>query len=237
MTSIHVLLVEDDEKLATLTSQYMESHGMLVSVVGTGPAAVAAARAQPFDVVLLDVMLPGGMSGFEVCKAIRQTSAVPIVMLTARTDEADRVLGFNDGADDYVPKPFLPRELVARVDAHVRRARGQVGPASAAPLQAGSLRMEPATMTISKDGVVLPMTSHEALVLRIFLERQNRVLSREQIQELVSGDASLAFDRAVDVTISRLRHKLGDDPKNPMWIKTVRGMGYLFAVPPAGASS
>jgi len=203
MTSvIRALLVEDDVRLAELTSRYLEQHQITATVVGSGPEGLARALAEPFDVVLLDIMLPG-KNGREVCRALREKSDVPIIMLTARGEEADRVVGFEDGADDYLAKPFSARELVARIQAHVRRARGQAGPASGKPIVAGPVSIDPATLVVKLRGDVITLTTAELQLLRAFAERPNRVLSREQILELVDGDASDAFDRAPSTCASR----------------------------------
>ena len=235
MTALRVLLVEDDERLALLTARYLEGHEVLTTIAPDGPSGLALALGQPFDLVLLDVMLPG-KSGLEVCRALRERSDVPIIMLTARGEEADRVLGLELGADDYVPKPFSSRELLARIHAHVRRSRRQVGPGSAAPVRAGRLVIDAATLSATLDGAPLTLTSYEHQLLRAFVERPGRVLSREQLLEIVKGDASEVFDRAIDVRISRLRQKLGDDPKSPRLLKTVRGLGYMLVVDESGAA-
>ncbi len=227
--AIRALLVEDDARLAELTSLYLEQHDIIVTTAGNGPAGLALALAEPFDIVLLDLMLPG-KSGREVCRALRERSDVPIIMLTARGEEADRVVGFEDGADDYLAKPFSARELVARIQAHVRRARGQTGPGlSNKVIVAGAVSLDPTTLVVTLRGKSLSLTTSEVRLLRVVVERPNRVLSREQILEFVDGDASDAFDRAVDVRISRLRQKLGDDPRAPTLLKTVRGIGYMFS--------
>lgn len=227
MAAVRVLLVEDDERLAQLTARYLDAHDVLTTVAADGPAGLALALAEPFDAVLLDVMLPG-KSGLEVCRALRERSDVPIIMLTARGEEADRVLGLELGADDYVPKPFSSRELLARIHAQVRRARRLVGPAAGAPIRVGRLVVDAATLSASLDGAPLSLTAYEHQLLRAFAERAGRVLSREQLLEIVKGDASEVFDRAIDVRISRLRQKLGDDPKQPRLLKTVRGLGYVL---------
>jgi two-component system, OmpR family, response regulator len=229
---IRALLVEDDVSLAQLTARFLDGHGIITTVVNNGTDGLARARAEPFDVVLLDVMLPG-KSGRDICRALRAFSSVPILMLTARGDEADRIIGFEDGADDYLPKPFSPRELVARIQSHVRRSRGHVGPAGGKKLVAGPLSIDPITMVVTLHGSPLALTAAEIRLLGAFAEHPNRVLSREQILDLVagaSGDQGDAFDRAVDVRISRLRQKLGDDPRAPKLLKTIRGMGYMLSV-------
>jgi DNA-binding response OmpR family regulator len=221
-----VVYVEDDERLARLTAQYLSSHDVEVSLVLRGDEAVAEVlRVRP-DVVLLDLMLPGA-SGLDVCRKLRERVDVPIIMVTARTEEADRVVGLEGGADDYVSKPFSTRELLARIRAQARRARGRSGPRPDR-LQLGSLVVDASAMTASFRGRSLVLTTLEFAVLRALAERAGRVLSREQLLQLVHASGDEAFDRSIDVHVSRLRQKLGDDPRNPRLLKTVRGLGYLL---------
>ncbi len=223
---LSVVFFEDDERLARLTAQYLRSHGVTVTLVARGDLAVAEVlRVRP-DVVLLDVMLPG-LGGLDVCRKLRERVDVPIVMVTARTEESDRVLGLEGGADDYVTKPFSSRELLARVRAQGRRARGTVGPRPER-LAVGALVIDGATRTATLEGKELALTTHEFALLRVLAERAGRVLGREQLIALVHGTADEAFDRSVDVHISRLRAKLGDDPRQPRLLKTVRGVGYVL---------
>jgi DNA-binding response OmpR family regulator len=227
--AILALLVEDDARLAALTAEYLRGHGVTVVVAGDGACALDEARRARFDVVLLDLMLPG-RSGLEVCRELRGRSDVPILILTARGEEADRVLGLELGADDYLTKPFSPRELLARIQALVRRARGQAGPASR-PVVVGDLELDPAALRATLSGRELCLTAYEFHLLRALAERAGHVLSRERLLELVRGSAEEAFDRSIDVHVSRLRAKLGDDPKRPRWLKTVRGAGYQLVAP------
>lgn len=225
--TVTALLIDDDERLARLTAEYLGNHGIHVSRAGDGEVGLREAQAGSFDVVLLDLMLPG-RSGLDVCRALRERSDVPILMLTARGEEADRVLGLELGADDYLPKPFSPRELLARIQAVLRRARGRAGP----PLRTtrvGDLVIDPGARRATVRGRALDLTGYEFNLLRVLAERAGRVLSREQLMELVRGNAEEAFDRSIDVHISHLRQKLGDDPRRPRWLKTVRGEGYLLA--------
>ncbi|MDP2342207.1 MAG: response regulator transcription factor [Deltaproteobacteria bacterium] len=224
--AIHVLFVEDNERLARLTTQYLASHGVLTTHAADGNAGLREAQETRFDVVLLDVMLPG-RDGVELCREIRSRMDVPIIMVTARSEEADRVLGLESGADDYLSKPFSSRELLARIRAQVRRARGRAGPPSAL-IKAGRLVLDPHRLAASLDGVALELTAAEFNLLRVFAERPGRVLGREQLLDLAKGSAEEAFDRSVDSRISRLRQKLGDDPKRPRLLKTVRGAGYVL---------
>ena len=223
---ISLLLIEDDERLASLTEGYLVSHGVAVTRAGDGEAGLRLLRKTRFDVVLLDLMLPG-MGGIEVCRQLRDLSDVPVIMVTALTEEADRVMGLEVGADDYLPKPFSPRELLARVRAVVRRARGQAGP-SAKPVVVGDLELDPAARRATLKGSPLDLTSYEFSLLYALADHAGRVLSREQLMELARGSAEESFDRSVDVHISRLRTKLGDDPRNPTQIRTIRGAGYQY---------
>lgn len=224
---VSIVYVEDDERLARLTSQYLTSHDVEVFHVTRGDEAVAEVlRVRP-DVVLLDLMLPGA-SGLEVCRRLRERVDVPIIMVTARSEEADRVLGLEGGADDYVSKPFSSRELLARIRAQARRGRGKAGPA-AERTQVGGLIVDASTMTATMQGRPLNLTTFEFALLRVLAERAGRVLTREQLLQLVHGVADEAFDRSIDVHVSRLRSKLQDDPRNPRMLKTVRGIGYMLA--------
>jgi two-component system response regulator RstA len=227
-TIMRVLLIEDDARLAALTREYLERHGALVTQSGRGDEGLEQARRERFDVVLLDVMLPG-LDGVSVCRRLREQSDVPIIMITARGEEADRVLGLELGADDYLAKPFSPRELLARVRALVRRSRGQAGPAQRTVL-VGDLELDPAARVAKLAGRSLDLTGYEFSLLYALAERAGRVLSREQLMELARGNAEDAFDRSIDVHVSRLRQKLGDDSRKPRRIKTIRGVGYQYAL-------
>jgi two-component system response regulator RstA len=224
---ISALYVEDDVRLAKFTIAYLADHEVSVMHVGDGEAAIAESARRRFDVIVLDVMLPG-QSGLAVCKAIRVRSDVPIIMVTARVEEADRVVGLEVGADDYLVKPFSPRELLARMRALVRRHRGELGP-KPRELRVGALVVETAKRSATLGGVVLTLTSAEFDLLAALAERPGRVLARDQLLRLVHGTDSEAFDRAVDVQISRLRQKLSAHAGGASMIRTVRGAGYLLA--------
>ena len=224
---IKILFVEDDERLANLTRRYLEGTGFQVTWESSGASANELVR-HGYDVVLLDLMLPG-QDGIEICRNLRTQLDVPIIMVTARREEADRVLGLDSGADDYVTKPFSSRELVARIRAVVRRARGRLGPA-AHLIQAGDISLDPQTMRVTVEGRDIRLTGYEFALLRVLAERVGRVLSREQLLDLARyGGAEEAFERSIDIQISKLRAKLGDDARNPRFLKTVRGSGYLLA--------
>ncbi|MCB9626846.1 MAG: response regulator transcription factor [Sandaracinaceae bacterium] len=225
--AIKVLLVEDDERLAALTTQYLEGHGLVMSRSSTGPDALAQVASRQFDVVLLDLNLPG-LDGLAVCRRIRERSAVPIIMVTARDELFDRVIGLDAGADDYVSKPFSARELLSRIHATVRRARGSVGP-ELGQLEVGRLRMVPERLAVYLDQQPVETTSHEFAILYALAKNAGRALSREQLLDLAKGNAEESFDRSVDVHISRLRSKLGDDARKPTLLKTIRGVGYLLS--------
>ncbi len=225
--TIQALLVEDDERLARLTADYLAGHGVVVTAVPDGAKGLAEALRHRYDVVLLDLMLPG-LDGLSVCRELRARSDVPVIVLTARGEEADRVMGLELGADDYLAKPFSPRELLARIHALIRRVRGKAGPATRT-IVVGGLSVDPGAMKATLDGRELALTAYEFTLLRVLAERAGRVLSREQLLDLAKGSAEESFDRSIDVHVSRLRQKLGDDPKRPRLLKTVRGAGYVLA--------
>lgn len=226
-SSFSVVFIEDDERLARLTKAYLQSHGLLVLHAADGNEGLQAIRTRRPDVVLLDLMLPG-LDGLEVCRRIRALSDVPIVMLTARDGETERVTGLESGADDYVTKPFSSPELLARLRAQVRRARGLTGPAPVAPIHVGALTVMPSSHSATLGSERLNLTTFEFALLRALAERAGRVLGREQLLDLVRGNADEAFDRSIDVHVSRLRQKLGDDARDPRLLKTVRGVGYVL---------
>jgi DNA-binding response OmpR family regulator len=225
---IKILYVEDDERLARLTCTFFESRGLVVTRASSGPEAIAEATRRQYDIVLLDLMLPG-IDGVEVCRQLRQRMAVPIIMVTARREEADKVVGLESGADDYVTKPFSSVELVSRIRAVVRRSRGQLGPAQRT-IRVGPLTLEPASLRATLDGKELDLTSYEFALLHVLAERPGQAHSREQLLDLAKGNAEDAFDRTIDVQVSRLRAKLGDDARHPRLLKTVRGLGYMLAL-------
>jgi DNA-binding response OmpR family regulator len=225
--SASIVYIEDDQKLARLTAKYLETHGLRVSLAADGKEGIALVLRECPDVILLDLMLPG-VDGFEVCRQLRARVDTPIIMVTARGEEADRVMGLEGGADDYIAKPFSSREMLARIRAHTRRARGRSGP-SAGLLTAGPLSIDPLARRVTLAGAELVLTTYEFDLIRIFAERPGRVLTREQLVDLVRGSPDESFERSIDVHVSHLRKKLGDDPRNPRILKTVRGVGYLFA--------
>lgn len=223
---INLLLIEDDRRLARLTAQYLEGHGIVVHRASSGPEGLRYASSRQFDVILLDLNLPG-LDGVEVCRQIRQRSSVPIIMVSARDEMPDRVIGLDAGADDYVGKPFSSRELLSRVRAVVRRDRGRVGP-TVTELVVGRLRFLPDRLQVLLDGREVNTTPYEFSLLHALARNAGRVLSREHLLNLARGNAEEAFDRSIDVHVSRLRQKLGDNARKPVLLKTVRGVGYLL---------
>ena len=222
-----LLMIEDDRALAEMVATYLGRAGMTLDHREGAAAGLAAALQGGYDAVVLDLMLPDG-DGLEICRAIRARSDVPILMLTARGEEADRIVGLEIGADDYLPKPFNPRELLARLRAILRR-RGPGGQAAQGEtLRFGRLVIDRAARRVLVDGEERSLTSHQFDLLCALAESAGRVLSREQLMDRVRGEALEAFDRSIDVHISRIRAAIEDDPKNPRRIVTLRGAGYLF---------
>jgi DNA-binding response OmpR family regulator len=221
-----VLLIDDDAALAGLLTEYLKPFGYEVLAAPTAAEGRRRLAAGVFDAVLLDVMLPDG-DGFEVCRRIRAESAVPILMLTARGQDEDRIVGLELGADDYLAKPFNPRELLARLRAILRRRKPEAG--QRAPLRFGRLEIDRDARVVRIDGDERTLTSYQFDLLLVLAESAGRVLSREALMERVRGDALEAFDRSIDVHMSRLRAAIEDDPKRPRRILTVRGAGYVFA--------
>ena len=219
-----ILLVDDDTKLCALLSEYFARFGLHTVPVGHPEAALRSLRQSPADLVILDIMLPE-MDGLALLRKLRETSQVPVIMLTARGDVTDRVVGLELGADDYLPKPFDPRELVARVQAVLRR---RAGLADDEVLRIGTLEISWSRRSVRRAGVPLVLTAAEFELLGLLVRNRGRVLSRSRILDDTRGLDWEAYDRSVDVLISRLRQKLGDDPKQPGYIRTVRGTGYSF---------
>jgi two-component system response regulator CpxR len=234
---IKVLIVDDDEKLCELVREYLAAFGYDVDSATTGPAGLKKALRHEYRAVILDVMLPG-MDGFEVLRALRRESDVPVLMLTARGEETDRIVGLEMGADDYLPKTFSTRELLARLRAVTRRSSrsdSATGQKDELPMVAGELRVDLASRSAFLGDQPLELTTVELDLLACLVRAEGRVLSREQILEQVSERDYDIFDRSVDVHISSLRRKLGDDPKCPRFIKTIRSVGYMFIEQPPHA--
>jgi DNA-binding response OmpR family regulator len=230
-----LLLIEDDVRLCKLVKEYLEPMGYAVSMTHTGPDGLAAALAEPFHAVLLDVMLPG-MDGFEVLRQLRAQSNVPVLMLTGRGEEADRIVGLEMGADDYVPKTFSTRELLARLRAVLRRSIVTATAAEYkknAPVAVGELFIDPNSHAASLSGQPLVLTRQEFDLLLALARAAGRVKTRENLLLEIAERDFEAFDRSIDVHISSLRKKLGDDAKTPRWIETIRGVGYMLKRPGA----
>jgi two-component system response regulator CpxR len=226
-----LLIVDDDRRLAGLIRDYLTPMGYEVELRHNGPDGLAEALAAPYEAVILDVMMPG-MDGFAVLRELRKKSDVPVLMLTALGDEADRIVGLEIGADDYLPKTFSSRELLARLRAVTRRTRLRE-PDGETPREwtAGPLRLCEETHTAVLDDKPLELTTLEFAILSSLLKSRGRVKSRERLIEEVSERRFDVFDRSIDVHVSSLRKKLGDDAKNPRFIHTVRGIGYALREP------
>jgi two-component system OmpR family response regulator len=228
----HVLVVDDDLDIRSLLRDYLEKNGYRVTAVGDGKSMWAAFDEARPDILVLDVMLPG-TDGLTLCRNVRARSGIPIIMLTARGEETDRIVGLEMGADDYLPKPFSPRELLARIKSVLRRARtlpDNLQPEAARRIRFAGWTLDIATRNLlSPAGVVVALSGTEFKLLRIFLAHPNRVLNRDQLIDLMLSRDASPFDRSIDVQVSRLRHRLDEDAKEPAIIKTVRGEGYVFA--------
>ncbi len=226
--SARLLMIEDDSRLAGMVRDYLGEHGFALDHYERGEAGLAALERDDFDAVLLDVMLPDA-DGFDLCRQIRAESDVPIIMLTARGDETDRVVGLELGADDYLPKPFSLRELLARIRAVLRRPRSVGSPTRAADvLRFGRLELDRGARAARLDGAACDLTTRQFDLLLLLAERAGRVVSRDALMEATSGEVHGAFDRSIDVHISRIRAVIEDDPRHPRRILTVRGVGYRF---------
>lgn len=234
----HILLVDDDREIRTLVADYLERQGLRCSAVADGKQMRAILANGRYDLVVLDLMLPGE-DGLALCRSLRanaSTAQLPVLMLTARGDDMDRILGLEMGADDYLTKPFVSRELLARIRAILRRTRAlppNLGPEAAPRARvfgfAGWALDTAARHLIDPDGVVVPLSGAEYRLLHVLLERPQRVLTRDQLLELTQGREAEVFDRSIDLLISRLRQRLNEDAREPRIIKTQRGEGYVLA--------
>ena len=225
-----IFVVEDDPDISRLVRHHLENEGFSVRVYPTGATVIADAERQRPALFVLDIMVPG-RDGLELCRTVRQThglAAVPVIFLTARSSEADRVLGLEIGADDYIAKPFSPRELVARVKAVLRRFERPLPPS---PLKVGEIEIDPSAMVLTVSGRTVPTTATEFRLLDYFARHLGRVFSRDHLLDSVWRDTSYVTPRSVDVYVRRIREKIEPDPENPRYLKTVRGAGYRFEAP------
>ncbi len=230
----HILIVDDELEMRRLLSDYLKKNGYRVSNAADGRAMRATLDRGRVDLIVLDLMLPGE-DGLTLCRDLRARSQVPVIMLTARGEQTDRIVGLEMGADDYVAKPFSPRELLARIKAVLRRTRAlpeNLEPDEVRLFRFGGWQLDTNTRYLTApDGVVIPLSGAEYGLLRVFVEHANRVLSRDQLIDFAFGRDAERTDRSVDSQVSRLRHRLRDDAKEPALIKTVRAQGYVLAVP------
>jgi two-component system phosphate regulon response regulator OmpR len=220
-----ILLIEDDARLAEMVRDYLTQAGFRVARAASGSSGLAMHSRDAFDAIVLDLMLPD-MDGLDVCRQVRARAATPILMLTARGDAMDRVIGLEMGADDYLPKPFEPRELLARLKAILRRG---AAPRTHDVLRFGRLEIDRGAREVRLNGEVKPLTSYQFGLLLALAEHAGRVMSREVLMDLMKAAPLEAFDRSIDVHISRIRAAIEDDPKKPRRVITVRGAGYVFA--------
>jgi two-component system, OmpR family, phosphate regulon response regulator OmpR len=219
-----VLIIDDDAKLAEMLVEYLNARGFAAEARGDARSGASAFQERGADAVILDVMLPDG-DGFEVCRRLRAASDVPVLMLTARGEPTDRIVGLELGADDYLPKPFDPRELLARLRAILRRR----APRSGEVLRFGTLEIDVDARVVRRDGRPRPLTSYQFDLLLALARNAGRAVSRDSLMERVKGENLEAFDRSIDVHVSRIRAAIEDDPRHPKRILTLRGVGYLFA--------
>jgi two-component system OmpR family response regulator len=233
-TQDHILVVDDDAEIRSLLGDYLRRNGYRATAVPDGKAMWTALSRGKVDLIVLDLMLPGE-DGLSLCRRLRVESNTPVIMLTARGEETDRIVGLEMGADDYLAKPFSPRELIARIKSVLRRARSlphNLRDEDARAIRFAGWRLDTvARHLVSVQGVVTPLGGAEFQLLRILLSHPNHVLTRDQIMVLAQGRESQPFDRTIDLQVSRLRQRLGDDSADPQIIKTVRGQGYVLAVP------
>ena len=234
MAMDRILIIDDDFELCTLVSEYLAAEGFRVEAVHDGETGLQRATVGNYLLIVLDVMLPG-MSGFDVLRRLRATSRIPVLLLTARGEDVDRIVGLEIGADDYLPKPFNPRELVARIRAILRRSAADPkalgAPRPPEMLRVGDIELDPATRTVRHAGDPVELTSVEFNLLEVLLREAGRVVTREQLVSAVLSRKFSPFDRSIDMHVSKVRKKLGDTNGEEEHIKTVRGVGYILARP------
>ncbi len=225
-----ILQIEDDVRLAAMVREYLSPHGFAITHAIDATSGLQALATGRFDAVLLDLMLPDA-DGLDVCRKIRGQTSIPILMLTARGDLSDRVVGLELGADDYISKPFEARELLARLRALLRRAQtgGEELSSAAKPLKFDDLVIDPAARLVSRSGVACSLTAYQFDLLCVLAQHAGRAMSREQLMQRVRGESLEAFDRSIDVHIGRIRQAIEPDPQHPRWILTLRAVGYMFA--------
>jgi len=232
-SSDRILVIDDDADLCQLVGEYLESEGFEIDAEGSGDHGADRALDENYSLVILDVMLPG-INGFEALRRIRAKSDVPVLMLTARGDDVDRIVGLEIGADDYLPKPFNPRELVARIHAILRRSRNREAGApqdAVERMEVGDVEMDTGARAVTRDGVPVRLTAMEFDVLEVLLRNAGRVVARENLVEEVLGRKYSPYDRSIDVHVSNLRKKLGHKAGDLERIKSIRQVGYLYSLP------
>ncbi len=226
--SAPILIVDDDAGIRELLADYLGQQGYAVATAGDGREMARHLQEQLPALVVMDLMLPGE-DGLALTRQLKAAHGLPVIMLSARGEDVDRIVGLEVGADDYLPKPFNPRELLARIRAVLRRGEAQADKAPPEQAGFGPFRLDLAAQRLTRDGQEIPLTQAEFSLLKIFVEHPNRALSRDQIMDWLKGFERDPFDRSIDVRVTRLRKKIEDDPANPAYIRTVWGQGYLFA--------
>lgn len=228
-----ILIVDDDIELCGLVQEYLTAEGFSSKAVHDGEQGLQQGLSGDYVLVVLDVMLPG-INGFEVLRRLRSVSKIPVLLLTARGEDVDRIVGLEIGADDYLPKPFNPRELVARIRAILRRSKpGRAADSIPEILNVGDVELDPSTRTVQRGGQAVELTSVEFNLLEVLLREAGRVVTRERLVNAVLSRKFMPFDRSIDMHVSKVRRKLGDSEENGDHIKTIRGVGYMFARPGA----
>ncbi|MEW6678302.1 MAG: response regulator [Pseudomonadota bacterium] len=230
----NVLVVDDDAGIRDLLADYLAKQGMTVKTARDGKEMDERLGGFTPDLVVMDLMMPGE-DGLSLTRRLKADRDVPVIMLSARGEDIDRIVGLEVGADDYLPKPFNPRELLARIRAVLRRGSSKGGESREEAVRFGPFSLDLAAQALSRDGEDIPLTQAEFTLLKIFVEHPNRALSRDQIMDWLKGFERDPFDRSIDVRVTRLRKKLEDDPANPAYIRTIWGQGYLFAPKGKGA--